>query len=168
MPWHHHLFGSTIGPNFQGVKYVKLDRILKQTDWICGLFHIFLWIFAQFTVSAWIEPRGSILRSRFLGGVQFKFMLPGVLFKNMRFYWLLADKLIIFARILHMFASALGALKSFLWKGPIVGVNPLLPKWIISIFLISILIPEMKKLHKKIGMLKWFEFCLLFKLFWNF
>ena len=62
--------------------------------------------FPSTTVSAWIEPRGSILRSRFLGGVQFKFMLPGVLFKNMRFYWLLADKLIIFARILDIFASA--------------------------------------------------------------
>ena len=62
----------------------------------------------------------------------------------------------------------LGALKSFLWKGHVVGVNPLLPKWIILIFLISLLILDMKKLHEKIRMLKWFEFCPSFNMFWNF
>ena len=37
------------------------------------------------TVSAHIEPRGSIFQNEFLGGVQFIFDLPGVVIK-MGFY----------------------------------------------------------------------------------
>ena len=33
VPWHHQLFGGTTSyAKFQGVKYAKLGRILKETD----------------------------------------------------------------------------------------------------------------------------------------
>ena len=51
VPWHPHFFGGTTRyPIFLGIRYVKLDRIVKETDWIQGLLHIFLLISFQFTL----------------------------------------------------------------------------------------------------------------------